>query len=189
MFSYFVFLYERNHSTISNFHSSTVFYCQVRSFRKMIVHYSCKTTSVSPKMTCFSFTSMLEIYTIAKQIEWPKLVSQKSNYFDLILFPFIEINSSLVKDFRDSAWCGDVSKVIEMLYAAMPVDIICDKYGRTALMIAAFKNEFDVTCCCRREWTWLKEWKMVGRRFTVLPTITQLTFLERCWSTVHQQSS
>ena len=134
-----------------------------------------------------SFTSMLEIDTIAKQIEWPKLVSQKWNY--LILFPFIEIDSSLVKHFRDSACCGDVSKVIEMLYAGMPVDIICDKYGRTALMIVAFKNEFDVTCCCRREWTWLKEWKMVGRRFTVLPAITQLTFLESCWSTVHQQSS
>ena len=63
---------------------------------------------------------MLEIDTIAKQIEWPKLVSQKWNY--LILFPFIEIDSSLVKHFRDSAWCGDVSKVIEMLYAGMPVD-------------------------------------------------------------------
>ena len=39
---------------------------------------------------------------------------------------------------------GDVSKVVEMLEAGMPIDITNGEYGWTALITAAFKNRTDV---------------------------------------------
>ena len=41
-------------------------------------------------------------------------------------------------------WDGDISSVEECLYAGVPVDIIADEDGRTALMWAAINNRLDV---------------------------------------------
>ena len=43
----------------------------------------------------------------------------------------------------DAARAGDVSKVVDMVEAGMPVDIL-DEYGCTALITAALTNRTDV---------------------------------------------
>ena len=46
-----------------------------------------------------------------------------------------------------AAMNGDVSKVVDMVEAGMPVDITDGEYGWTALIIAAFWNRIDVVRC------------------------------------------
>ena len=47
----------------------------------------------------------------------------------------------------DAVEDGDVSKVVEMVEAGMPVDITDREYGFTALSAAAFNNRTDVVRC------------------------------------------
>ena len=65
------------------------------------------------------------------------------NCFVIAVLCFIEIDSALVWSFHDAARKGDVSKVIDMVEAGMPVDI-ADTNGETALMWAASHNSTDI---------------------------------------------
>ena len=65
------------------------------------------------------------------------------NCFVIAVLSFIEIDLALVWSFHDAARKGDVSKVVDMVEAGMPVDI-ADTNGKTALMWAASHNFTDI---------------------------------------------
>lgn len=56
---------------------------------------------------------------------------------------FLEINPEFIPTFTSAAGDGDVSKVVDMVKAGMPIDIV-DKHDDTALMRVACNNRTDV---------------------------------------------
>ena len=56
---------------------------------------------------------------------------------------FLEINPEFIPTFTSAAGDGDISKVVDMVKAGMPIDII-DKHDDTALMRVACNNRTDV---------------------------------------------
>ena len=84
-----------------------------------------------------------------KLIQWLNKVNgghefcKHETVFFLTVLSFIEIDPELVQSFIHAAWYGDVSKVVDMVEAGMPVDIL-DEDGWTALMTAACNNRTDV---------------------------------------------
>ena len=60
-----------------------------------------------------------------------------------MVLSFIEIDPKLVPSFMRAAEDGDVSKVVDMVEAGMPVDIV-DKWDHTAPRSAACTNRTDV---------------------------------------------
>ena len=80
---------------------------------------------------------------MVEQSEWYTWVSWTWNCFVLTVVSFIEIDRELVQSFIRAAYNGDISKVVDMVQAGMPVDID-DGDGWTALSAAAFNNQTDV---------------------------------------------
>lgn len=73
-----------------------------------------------------------------------KRVSQTSNCFTAISISLLEINKQLIRSFTLAAHNGDVSEVVKLLDAGVPVDSVVGVGDHTALRRAAHFNRTDV---------------------------------------------
>ena len=90
---------------------------------------------------------------------------------------FLEINPEFIPTFTSAAGDGDVSKVVDMVKAGMPIDIV-DKHDDTALMRVACNNRTDViSALLQKGAESINKIVMVIQRYMRLLSITTLTLL------------